>query len=266
VPSVAVRHSSRRCRLHPVSSEVAFAPRHHNGRPASGPQGPLDPPHAGLSPQGCDRKASGPVVDAETGFVYLRARYYDPATGQFLSRDPLVALTGSAYGYVDGNPLNGIDPTGLCWGPGCWVEAAGNRLLGAGEFIVDRVVDAAITISVTAQVIGCALSRPAHSVGDFVVRNTAPMGGRTPEPEGRNPKPSPNFLEPTNPAQSPPNESSLPPGHSVRLGPPTDQYPNGYWVETNAGGQPIDPSTGKPPSNVTRPEARARTHVPLPPR
>jgi RHS repeat-associated protein len=56
---------------------------------------------------------AGEYTDAETGFTYLRARYYEPATGQFLSRDPLVALTGSAYGYVGGNPLNGIDPTGL---------------------------------------------------------------------------------------------------------------------------------------------------------
>ena len=56
-------------------------------------------------------------TDAETGFVYLRARYFDPATGQFISRDPLVALTGSAYGYVDGNPLNFTDPLGLIkWG------------------------------------------------------------------------------------------------------------------------------------------------------
>ncbi|MCA1684017.1 MAG: RHS repeat-associated core domain-containing protein, partial [Actinobacteria bacterium] len=56
---------------------------------------------------------AGEYTDAETGFQYLRARYYDPGTGQFLSRDPLVALTGSAYGYVNGNPLNGTDPTGL---------------------------------------------------------------------------------------------------------------------------------------------------------
>jgi uncharacterized protein RhaS with RHS repeats len=40
-------------------------------------------------------------------------RYYDPATGQFLSRDPLVSLTRSAYGYVYGNPLNATDPSGL---------------------------------------------------------------------------------------------------------------------------------------------------------
>ncbi len=41
------------------------------------------------------------------------ARYYDPTTGQFLTRDLLVASTRSAYGYTAGNPLNSIDPTGL---------------------------------------------------------------------------------------------------------------------------------------------------------
>jgi RHS repeat-associated protein len=57
-------------------------------------------------------------TDPETGYIYLRARYYDPATAQFLTRDPLVAVTASAYGYVDNNPLNGTDPTGLFWGQG----------------------------------------------------------------------------------------------------------------------------------------------------
>lgn len=54
----------------------------------------------------------GQYRDAETGFTYLRARYYDPATAQFLSRDPAVATTRSPYGYTQGNPLNGTDPTG----------------------------------------------------------------------------------------------------------------------------------------------------------
>jgi RHS repeat-associated protein len=52
-------------------------------------------------------------ADPETGYQYLRARYYDPTTAQFLSRDPAVALTLSAYGYVNNNPLNGADPAGL---------------------------------------------------------------------------------------------------------------------------------------------------------
>ncbi len=43
--------------------------------------------------------------------------YYDPSTGQFLTRDPIEALTRSAYGYVYGNPLNATDPSGLFgWG------------------------------------------------------------------------------------------------------------------------------------------------------
>jgi RHS repeat-associated protein len=62
---------------------------------------------------GCDEKTSGPVVDAESGLIYMRARYYDPATAQFISRDPLTAMTGAPYSYADNDPLNGVDPTGL---------------------------------------------------------------------------------------------------------------------------------------------------------
>jgi RHS repeat-associated protein len=56
---------------------------------------------------------AGQYRDAVTGFYYLRARYYDPATAQFLTVDPDVATTLSPYGYVSGNPLNGTDPSGL---------------------------------------------------------------------------------------------------------------------------------------------------------
>jgi RHS repeat-associated protein len=55
---------------------------------------------------------AGQYTDAETGFQYLRARYYDPKTGQFLSRDPLVEMTGQPYAYAANSPLNGTDPSG----------------------------------------------------------------------------------------------------------------------------------------------------------
>jgi RHS repeat-associated protein len=56
---------------------------------------------------------AGEYRDAETGLLYLRARYYDPASAQFLTRDPLEAITRQPYLYADGDPLNRIDPRGL---------------------------------------------------------------------------------------------------------------------------------------------------------
>ncbi|HEX8221736.1 MAG TPA: PA14 domain-containing protein [Chloroflexia bacterium] len=58
---------------------------------------------------------AGEYTDRESKLVYLRARYYDPSTQQFINRDPLVGASGEPYGYVGGSPLNGRDPTGLWW-------------------------------------------------------------------------------------------------------------------------------------------------------
>lgn len=69
---------------------------------------------------------AGQITDSHTGLQYLRARYYDPSTGQFLTRDPLVAATRLAYGYTLGDPLNSSDPTGLWWG-----ESKYNAAMGA---------------------------------------------------------------------------------------------------------------------------------------
>lgn len=52
--------------------------------------------------------------DPETGLYYYRARYYDPMIGRFLSEDPIRFRGGiNFYAYVDGNPVNYVDPTGL---------------------------------------------------------------------------------------------------------------------------------------------------------
>ena len=56
---------------------------------------------------------TGQYRDSETGCYYLRARYYDPSTHQFLTVDPLLAVTGDAYNYAGGSPTNATDPRGL---------------------------------------------------------------------------------------------------------------------------------------------------------
>ena len=63
---------------------------------------------------------AGQYTDTETGLQWLRARYYDPTTAQFLTLDPLTASTGARYAYARGNPVTRSDPTGLC-NAGCWL-------------------------------------------------------------------------------------------------------------------------------------------------
>ncbi len=56
---------------------------------------------------------AGQYWDFETGLYYLRARYYDPATGQFVSRDPIAAISRQPYAFASDTPLNSTDLSGL---------------------------------------------------------------------------------------------------------------------------------------------------------
>lgn len=56
---------------------------------------------------------AGEYADAESGLQYLRARYYDPATAQFATRDPLLPQTREAYAYSSDDPTTENDPSGL---------------------------------------------------------------------------------------------------------------------------------------------------------
>jgi RHS repeat-associated protein len=59
----------------------------------------------------------GEQFDSDLGLYYLRARYYNPLTGRFLSRDPEDGTpydpkTLHKYLYAGGDPVNAKDPTG----------------------------------------------------------------------------------------------------------------------------------------------------------
>ena len=52
--------------------------------------------------------------DAEARLHYMRARYYDPQLGRFLSEDPLGLAGGiNPTAFVGGDPVNYSDPSGL---------------------------------------------------------------------------------------------------------------------------------------------------------
>jgi RHS repeat-associated protein len=57
---------------------------------------------------------TGRELDAQTGMMYYRARWYDPALGHFMSEDP-ISFQGSSnlYEYAADNPTGLADPLGL---------------------------------------------------------------------------------------------------------------------------------------------------------
>ncbi len=65
---------------------------------------------------------TGEWWDAEAELSYLRARYYEPMVGRFLSQDPWQGDSSrpqslNAWSYVQGNPLNFTDPSGRIFCP-----------------------------------------------------------------------------------------------------------------------------------------------------
>jgi RHS repeat-associated protein len=95
---------------------------------------------------------AGQYTDSESGLQYLRARYYDPATGQFLTPDPLADLPGGhPYAYAADDPINFSDPWGLCQHSELGVcldivtdtaSAAGQRAGNAAGWVSHQVANA----------------------------------------------------------------------------------------------------------------------------
>ena len=58
---------------------------------------------------------TGREIDYESSLFYYRARFYSPSTGRFISSDPIGFAGGdlNLYRYVNNNPVNRTDPSGL---------------------------------------------------------------------------------------------------------------------------------------------------------
>jgi len=69
--------------------------------------------------------------DWETGLYYYGYRDYDPGTGRWLGRDPIEERGGeNLYGFIGNDPINRIDPLGLWWWDGDYIEWGVGGLLG----------------------------------------------------------------------------------------------------------------------------------------
>ncbi|HTG32899.1 MAG TPA: RHS repeat-associated core domain-containing protein [Thermoanaerobaculia bacterium] len=103
----------------------------------------------------------GEAFDPESGLIYLRARYYDPLLGRFLSRDPFAGKrykpdTINPYVFVGNEPVNKFDPSGLC--PQCII------VIEIGEVIVE---------SIEVYEIEAAIAPEAVSLGDIILSRAA---------------------------------------------------------------------------------------------
>ena len=74
----------------------------------------------------------GQYYDQETGLHYNYYRYYEPATGRYLTSDPIGLAGGlNTYLYAAGNSLRFIDPAGLAVG-GSWLKSPRFNIQDAG--------------------------------------------------------------------------------------------------------------------------------------
>ncbi|TWI03646.1 RHS repeat-associated protein [Luteimonas cucumeris] len=234
---------------------------------------------------------TGHMGDTDTGLTYMQQRYYDPASGRFLSNDPVgIDLNNGAnynrYWYANNNPYRFTDPDGRRSkeesdykreqaeerrraeeesrrkAEEAKRQEQAQRAQQAGEIAVGAMVTALMTLpdvmspdgggSGFSSLITGLLFKTENSITAEVASATSVIK--------RAPRPALNFKPPTNSPQNPPQ--IIPAGYGLRVMAPTEQYKNGYWVlekpMSNGGLQKINPSTG-------RPGPEWDTHVPLPP-
>lgn len=84
----------------------------------------------------------GEQSDPESRLIFLRARYYDPTLGRFVSRDRASALASSsqalnAYAYTSNNPVPRIDPAGHDWlaSANQWFSSVSSNADQEGEWL-----------------------------------------------------------------------------------------------------------------------------------
>jgi len=88
---------------------------------------------------------TGKQLEKATGLIYMGARWYDPAVGQFMGIDPVGAVPGdiylfNRYAYANNNPYAFVDPDG---------ELPVPFMIWAGKEIISSVIESYTGISLS---------------------------------------------------------------------------------------------------------------------
>jgi RHS repeat-associated protein len=75
----------------------------------------------------------GQYYDEETGLHYNWHRYYDPAIGRYLQTDP-IGDGLNLYAYCNNDPVNFMDPMGLCAAKAAWNRISWEASVAWGWF------------------------------------------------------------------------------------------------------------------------------------
>jgi RHS repeat-associated protein len=94
----------------------------------------------------------GEQYDSDLALYYLRARYYNPATGRLMSHDPLDGgatnpKTLHKYVYANGDPVNLADPTGRAAATATW-GGSPVEYVGVTAFVLNAVTTVASVVAV----------------------------------------------------------------------------------------------------------------------
>jgi len=121
---------------------------------------------------------AGGLFDSDTGLTRFGYRDYDADVGRWTAKDPIGFEGGDTdlYGYVVGDPVNGVDPEGLLlaesWGA---TGAAAGAILAAGASIALDASTGGLNIAATpgeialGAAIGGALGHALGSAADGII-------------------------------------------------------------------------------------------------
>ncbi|WDP88315.1 MAG: RHS repeat protein [Desulfobacter sp.] len=96
----------------------------------------------------------GQYYDSATGLHYNWHRYYDPATGRYLTPDPIGLAGGiNPFGYVLNDPINKIDPLGLYDLENYFYDSITGTTDNPGEFADYQYADHKVSTEVAGEIL-----------------------------------------------------------------------------------------------------------------